>query len=166
MLLAAGRFVEQKDFTNLLRAFALLREKRLAKLMLLGEGPLRSRLEKQIQELGLGDDTCMPGFILNHLRYYKKCSAFVLSSRWEGLPGVVLEALACGCPVVSTDCPSGPAEILDHGKYGHLVPVGDSRALAEAMGKALDSLPDPAPLFQRAKQFSVDKAVSNYLSVL
>ena len=134
--------------------------------MILGEGESRSQLEKQINDLGLKDDVLLPGFVLNPLKYYKKCSVFVLSSLWEGLPSVILEALACGCPVVSTDCPSGPAEILDNRKYGHLVPVGDSRALAEAVSKALDSPPDPALLVQRAKQFSVENAISNYLSVL
>jgi glycosyltransferase involved in cell wall biosynthesis len=108
----------------------------------------------------------MSGFEINPLKFYKNCSAFVLSSRWEGLGGVVIEALACGCPVVATDCPSGPYEILEGGKYGSLVPVGDSQALAEAMEKILDSPPDPGSGVERAKFFSVENAVSKYLLVL
>jgi glycosyltransferase involved in cell wall biosynthesis len=166
VILAVGRLVEQKDFSNLLRAFALLRKKRSAKLIILGEGRLRSLLEKQIIDLGLREDVQMSGFELNPLKYYKNCSAFVLSSQWEGLGGVIIEALACGCPVVATDCPSGPDEILEGGKYGTLVPIGDSHALAEAIGKTLDSPPDPSIGIERANKFSVDSAVSNYLSVL
>jgi glycosyltransferase involved in cell wall biosynthesis len=164
VLLAVGRLVEQKDFATLLRAFALLRKNRSAKLIILGEGRLRTLLEKQVDELELRDDVQMPGFEINPLKYYKNCSAFVLSSRFEGLGGVIIEALGCGCPVVATDCPSGPAEILENGEYGLLVPVGDPYALAEAMGKALDNPPEPGLLMDRAKEFSVEKAVSNYLS--
>ncbi|MGV7220911.1 MAG: glycosyltransferase [Nitrospinales bacterium] len=164
VILAVGRFVSQKDFSNLLHAFALLRKKRVLKLMIVGDGELRSQLEKMVKELSMENDVLMPGFDINPLKYYKKCAVFVLSSKWEGLPGVLLEALACGCTVVATDCPSGPSEILDNGKYGYLVPVGDSQALADGMGKAMDSPLDPASLVHRAKDFSVENAVSNYLS--
>ena len=166
VLLAVGRLVEQKDFATLLRAFSLLRKNRSVRLIILGEGRLRSQLEKQIDDLGLKDDVRMPGFDINPLKYYKNCSAFVLSSRFEGLAGVIIEALACGCPVVATDCPSGPAEVMKNGEYGLLVPVGNSQALAEAMGEILDFPPDPAPGIQRAEEFSVKKAVSNYLSII
>jgi glycosyltransferase involved in cell wall biosynthesis len=166
VLLAVGRLVDQKNFSILLKAFALLREKREAKLIILGEGYLRPDLEKLTEELGLRNDVDMPGFDINPLKYYKICSVFVLSSRLEGLAGVVIEALACGCPIVATDCPSGPAEILENGKYGLLVPVGDPKAMAEAMSKALDMPHDPEPLIERAKEFSVEKAVSNYLSII
>ncbi|MGV7220912.1 MAG: glycosyltransferase [Nitrospinales bacterium] len=166
VFLAVGRLVEQKDFSTLLRAFAILRKNRSAKLIILGEGRLRSLLEKQLDELELRNDVQLRGFEINPLKYYKNCSAFILSSRWEGLGGVVIEALACGCPVVATDCPSGPSEILENGRYGFLVPIGDSLAMAEAMGKALDFPPDPALLIERAKHFSLGNAVSNYLSIL
>jgi glycosyltransferase involved in cell wall biosynthesis len=166
VFLAVGRLVDQKDFSTLLRAFALLRKKRPAKLIILGEGYLRESLENLVEELGLKEDVDMPGFEINPLRYYRKCSTFVMSSRYEGLPGVIIEALARGCSIVATNCPSGSAEILDNGKYGELVPVGDFHAMAEAMEKALDFPPDPASLVERAKQFNIEKAVSNYLSII
>ena len=166
VMLAVERLVKQKDFSNLLRAFALLRANRHVRLVILGEGELRSELESLVEELGIKDDVYMPGFEINPLKFYKRCSAFVLSSKFEGLGDVLIEALACGCPVVATDCPSGPSEVLEKGKYGILVPVGDSKGLAEAMGKVLDSPPDPAIGIQRGKQFSVENAVSNYLSIM
>ena len=137
VVLSVGRLNAQKDFPTLLRAFAKLRQKNNARLLILGEGEERGPLESLVSELGLGDCVSLPGFADNPFAYMRRASLYVLSSRFEGLPTVLVEALACGCPVVSTDCPSGPSEILDGGRYGPLVPVGDAPALAEAISSAL-----------------------------
>ena len=110
--------------------------------MILGEGPDRYKLEALIDELGLTNEIALPGFISNPYAFMSKASVFVLSSLYEGLPTVLIEAIAVGKAVISTDCPSGPAEILDSGKYGCLVPVSDIKALAEAILTTLDKPTD------------------------
>lgn len=142
VVLAAGRFVVEKGFDVLLRAFASVRAQRPAKLLLLGDGPLRSELEALVRQLGIGDDVDMPGFDPNPFKYMARATMFVLSSRHEGLPGVLIQAMACGTPSVSTDCPSGPSEIIaKSGEEGILVPPDDVDALARAMSSILG---DPA----------------------
>jgi len=165
VILAVGRLTEQKDFPTLIRAFALVRAQRPARLMILGEGELRPQLEALVHELGLQDDVALPGFVANPFAYMARAAVFVLSSRWEGLPGALIQAMACGTPVVSTDCPSGPREILEDGRWGRLVPVGDVNALAEAMATTLDETEHP-DVAARAKEFNVNYAVENYLKVL
>jgi glycosyltransferase involved in cell wall biosynthesis len=123
-------------------------------------------LETLARELGVAADVALPGFVANPFPYMARASAFVLSSAWEGLGNVLIEAMACGCPVVSTDCPSGPAEILDGGGYGPLVPVRDDEALAKAILSVLETPPDPERLRARAALFSVDRAADRYLEVL
>jgi glycosyltransferase involved in cell wall biosynthesis len=118
------------------------------------------------RELGIGDEVDFPGFVDNPYPWMAGASVFVLSSAWEGSPGVLIEAMACGCPVVSTDCPSGPDEILQHGTYGKLVPVGQAPALAAAILSTLNTPADATLLQQRAAEFSVDRAVDRYLEVL
>jgi glycosyltransferase involved in cell wall biosynthesis len=166
VLLAVGRFTAQKDFPTLLRAFARLRRVRPARLVILGEGRERTRLEALVRELGVAADVALPGFVINPLPYMKRAAVLVLSSVYEGLPGVLIEAMACGCPVVSTDCPSGPAEILDRGAYGKLVAVGDDTALAEAILATLEAPPDRNRLRARAALFSEDDKIDQYLQVL
>jgi glycosyltransferase involved in cell wall biosynthesis len=166
VLLAVGRLVGQKDFPTLLRAFARVRALRPARLVVLGEGKERTKLEALALELAIAADVALPGFVLNPFPYMVRASAFVLSSAWEGLPGVLIEAMACGCPVVSTDCASGPAEILDGGAYGALVPVGNDAALAEAILTTLAAPPDPDRLRARAALFSEDGKADQYLRVL
>ncbi|MBF2064065.1 MAG: glycosyltransferase [Calothrix sp. C42_A2020_038] len=166
VFVAVGRLSEQKDFQNLIKAFGLLRKQRQAKLIILGEGDLRGELEASVNALGLAEDVCLPGFVDNPYAYMYNAKAFVLSSRWEGLPTVIIEAMACGCPVVSTNCPSGPNEILDEGKYGILVPVGDEVALSHGMQNILNNPISKEILLQRAKYFSVEHSVSKYLSLL
>jgi glycosyltransferase involved in cell wall biosynthesis len=169
ILLGAGRFVAQKDFSTLVKAFARVRAVGPARLMILGRSkrPARARRLRALAEhLGVAADVALPGFAANPFAYMARASAFVLSSRWEGLPGVLIEAMACGCPVVSTDCPSGPREILAGGSYGPLVPVGDAAALAEAILRVLALPPDRARLRTRAAEFSVEQAVDRYLDVL
>lgn len=168
VLLAIGRLNEAKDFPTLIRMFARLRKQRPLRLLILGEGELRPMLEALISQHRLtGDDVRMPGFVSNPFAYLARCATFVLSSRWEGLPGVLIEALACGAPVVSTDCPSGPREILEGGRWGALVPVGDADALADAVAATLDMPRDQLPdVRQRACEFEQERSVDAYLGIL
>ena len=166
ILLAVGKLKLQKDYPTLIRAFARVRARRPARLLILGEGEERPKLERLVRELGLAQDVALPGFAENPWAWMARASVFALSSAWEGFSNVVAEALACGCPVVSTDCPSGPSEMLDDGAFGTLVPVGDDRALAEALLETLEKPRDPARLRARASAFSVDTAVDRYLDVL
>jgi glycosyltransferase involved in cell wall biosynthesis len=165
VILGAGRLVEQKDFSTLLRAFAKVRKTRQARLVILGEGEKRPILEHQARQLGIRDHVWMPGFVSNPMKYMADASVFVLSSRWEGLGNVLIEAMACGVPVVSTDCPSGPAEILEDGSYGRLVPVEDPSELAEGIEAALDGHVDPAPL-SALDRFRRDRVAEQYLDIL
>jgi glycosyltransferase involved in cell wall biosynthesis len=134
-------------------------------LIILGEGEARGELEALVRKLGLGDDVAMPGFVDNPFAWMRRSSLHVLSSAWEGFGSVLVEAMACGTPVISTDCPSGPAEILEKGLWGRLVPVGDVKALAEAIVATLDESAYP-DVGRRAQDFNVEKAVEGYLRVL
>lgn len=165
-VLAVGTLKEIKDFPTLLRAFTLVREIIDVKLLILGEGPCRNELESLIIKLGLSSVVEMAGFVSNPSPYYQHADLHVLSSLGEGLPTVIIEALAAGTPVVSTDCPSGPREILEDGRYGRLVPVGDVKALAAAMITTLQEPVDKIALQTRAQDFSVDKIAKQYLKVL
>lgn len=137
VILGVGRLTRQKNFPNLIRAFAEVRKGRVARLMILGEGEERAALEALAHKLGLGSDVTLPGFVPNPLAYMKRAALFALSSDWEGLPTVLIEALALSTPIVATDCKSGPREILADGRWGRLVPVGDPSALAIALTAAL-----------------------------
>ena len=162
IILAVGRLEEQKDHPTLIRAFARLAGLRPCRLVILGRGSKQHELEALAKDLTVADRVSFAGWTDNPFAFMAQASLFVLSSRWEGLPTVLVEALACGCPCVSTDCPSGPAEILLNGDLGPLVPVGDDAALAEAMGRVLDDPPDRRLLQQRAAYFSADRAVAAY----
>lgn len=165
VVLAAGRLTEQKGFSTLIQAFARVRQAQPARLLILGEGEQRSALEALSRQLGLDSDVRLPGFEANPYRYMARASVFVLSSRWEGLPGVLIEALACGVRLVATDCPSGPREILSDGKYGQLVPVGDVAALAQAIEAALvGKTPRPSP--ESWRPFELENVVNQYMNVL
>lgn len=137
VILAAGRLVGAKGFETLIEALAALRRRHRARLLILGEGPLRARLERRVRELGMRGEVDLPGFVANPYAYMARCAVFALSSRFEGLPGVLIQAMACGAPVVATDCHAGPAEIIRPGATGLLVPVDDAAALAQAMGSLL-----------------------------
>lgn len=165
LILAVGRLTAPKDFPTLLQAFARLRRIRAVRLLILGEGELRPQLTALVADLGLQNDVDLPGFTDNPFAVMRHASLFVLSSAWEGLPTVLIEAMACGTKVVSTDCPSGPSEILEGGRWGRLVPVGDVEALAAAMGAALDDK-NPPDVASRAAEFNVDAAVDGYLRVM
>ncbi|NJK80391.1 MAG: glycosyltransferase, partial [Chloroflexaceae bacterium] len=165
VVLGVGRLVPNKDFANLIQAVALVRQQRPLRLLILGEGDERPRLEALVQRLGLSDAVRMPGYVTNPYAYMRRADLFVLSSANEGLPGVLIEAMACGAPVVATDCATGPREILTGGQYGRLVPVGDSTALAAAIVATLDH-PQPAEQLQeRAALFSAERAVGAYLEL-
>ena len=166
VILGTGRFVPQKDFATLLRAFARVRTTRQARLVILGEGELRPALEALACELGVDADVDLPGFVQNPFAYMAHAAVFALSSAWEGLPNVIIQALAVGCPVVSTDCPSGPAEILDGGSYGRLVPVQDDAALAQAIAATLDEPPRRERLRERARCFSTRHSAQRYLAAM
>jgi glycosyltransferase involved in cell wall biosynthesis len=165
VIVAVGRLTRAKDFPTLIRAFAELRSRRPARLIILGEGEDRPGLTALVSELGVGDDVALPGFRDNALAYMAGSALFVLSSAWEGLPTVLIEALAAGTRVVATDCPSGPREILQDGRLGALVPVGDVAALAEAMIDALDRPAGPVP-FDALAPFTRDAAVDHYLRLI
>lgn len=168
VILGVGRLVPEKDFGTLLRAFALVRERRVARLVLLGDGPERRNLEGMVGELGLKDDVELAGFVHNPYNYMKRSSVFVLSSVTEGLPTVLVEALALGVPVVSTDCPSGPREILADGAYGTLVPVGDVERLARAIHRVLEleSLNTKATPSVVLRGYTLECALDAYLDIV
>ena len=147
-------------------AFARVRACKDVRLVILGEGRQHQLLNTLVAELGLQGAVDMPGFVKNPFPYMAKAAMLVLSSKYEGLPGVLIQALACGCPVVSTDCPGGAAEILDNGRYGPLVSVGDVDALARAIDGVLKHPPGKAMLTARSQMFSVDQAASTYLDLL
>jgi glycosyltransferase involved in cell wall biosynthesis len=166
VILGVGRLVPQKDFPCLLRAFRHVRSVRSAKLVILGEGRLRDELEALATTLGISQDVSMPGFSENPYAFMARASVLALSSAWEGFGNVIGEALACGCPVVSTDCPSGPAEVLKNGAYGTLVPVGNDKALADAILAVLDKPSERERLRARASEFNLDIISEAYLQLL
>jgi glycosyltransferase involved in cell wall biosynthesis len=163
VILGAGRLTTQKDFPTLIKAFAIVRKQRQCRLVILGEGELRSELESLVLKLNLNEDVLMPGFIENPFPWMRCADLFVFSSIFEGLGGVLIQAMACGTPVISTDCPSGPSEILEDGKWGRLVPVGDSVALAAAIVLTLDE-PQHPDVRQRAAFFSDKRSADDYLA--
>ena len=166
VILAVGKLKPAKDFPTLLRAFARVRKVINARLIILGEGEQRAKLLNQANELDISDYVYLPGFVKNPFSYMAKATVFVLSSAWEGLPTVLIEALACGCPVVSTDCPSGPAEILEDGRFGTLVPVGDDAILAEGIIDCIKNPPDKNILMARGQEFSLEHAADKYLALV
>ncbi|MGC8785101.1 MAG: glycosyltransferase [Armatimonadota bacterium] len=161
VILGVGRLTKPKDFPTLMRAFALVRQRRPARLMILGEGEERPHLEALAKDLGIAQDVSLPGFVQNPYPYMKKAAVFVLSSRWEGLPTVLVEALALGVPVVSTDCPSGTVEILDNGRLGILTEVGNHKSLAQAIESSLSS-PGISRTAQDYERFTLEYALDRY----
>ncbi|WP_218080018.1 glycosyltransferase [Anthocerotibacter panamensis] len=166
VILGVGRLVRQKDFPTLIRSFAQIRPQVPARLVILGEGEERANLEFLVRQLGLTDAVDLPGFVENPYAYMAQASVFALSSTHEGFGNVVAEALGAGTAVVSTDCPSGPAEILGWGRYGTLTPVGDARALAQGIVRTLQKPPGSEGLRQRARAFSLMAIVEQYCEVL
>ena len=165
VVLGVGRLQRQKDFSALIDAFALVREKVRCRLVILGEGPLRTELEAKVEGLRLTRVVDLPGFVENPFPYFRRARVFVLSSRYEGMPNVLLQAMACGTPVVATDCPSGPRECLENGRYGALVPVGDIEALAGAISRALHAPRRPDAAAAILEKHDAVRAAKRYLDV-
>ena len=165
VVLGVGRLSEQKGFDVLLRAFADVRARERCRLVILGDGPLREGLVDLAVELGVREDVDLPGFAANPFAHMARCGVFVLSSRWEGLPNVLIQALASGAQVVATDCPSGPSEVLDDGRYGRLVPVDDVAAMAAAIAEALHA-PKPPPPPTWSDRYAVAHVARAYLDEL
>jgi glycosyltransferase involved in cell wall biosynthesis len=166
LIISVGRLTLQKDYQVLLKAFSIIRNKFKLHLVILGEGEDRLNLSKLAKELGIYNDIWMPGFVDNPYRYVSRSNLFVLSSRYEGFGNVIVEALACGTPVVSTDCESGPGEILDNGRYGKLVAVGDFVGMADAIIETLKNPLSKEFLIARANQFDLNSAVKEYLEAI
>ena len=163
-LLGAGRLVPAKDFDTLLRAFAKVNAARPSRLIILGEGPERAALEAQALRLGVADRVWLPGFVENPFAHMRQASAFVLSSRLEGLPNVLIQAMACQTPVVATRCPSGPEEILENGRLGVLVEMGDAEAMAHAVLKILDGMATAQGVSD--DRYDVDVVTDQYEAVI
>jgi glycosyltransferase involved in cell wall biosynthesis len=164
MILAVGRLAPEKEFLSLVRAFArLLRP--TAQLIILGEGPDRSKLEAEVTRLELQGRVSLPGYVSEPWRYFEQAKCLVLTSRYESFGNVIVEALAYGLPVISTNC-AGPQEILDNGQFGTLVPVGDVNAIAAAIENALENPGDPLPRQERAAQFATQEIAKQYETLL
>ena len=166
VIVAMGRLTRQKGFDVLIKAFAILSHTRPCRLIILGEGKDRRALFHLAEELGVLNQVNMPGFIENPYPFLKKAALFVLSSRWEGSPNVLTEALALGIPVVAADCPSGPREILENGRFGPLVPVEDAAALAKAMDRVLSNPMESHLLKSAACRYTVEQSSQAYIHVL
>ncbi len=165
ILLSVGRLTSQKDFPTLINAFAKVHQERTVRLIMLGEGEDREKLERLIRDLGLEDAVDMPGFVDNPFKYMANASVYVLSSIAEGLPNALIQAMALGRPVVATDCPSGPREILEGGRYGELIKMQDSDAMAKAILKTLNE--PPAAMTQDwVKRYAAEEVISQYLALL
>lgn len=168
VIIAAGRLSKQKNFALLVDAFQRVRQQRPARLIILGEGrkAARGALQRQAERLGVGCDVRLHGFEANPMRYFSRSALFVLSSRWEGASNVVLEAMACGCPVVATGCPTGVREQLDDGRIGPVVPVADASALAHAIAARLDAPRNSEGLKRQAARFDQRQMLAEYVRLV
>ena len=164
-ILGCGRLNIQKDFQLLIKAFSKICSQKKLNLVILGEGEELENLMKLTNELGIAEKVFFEGFVKNPYSYFKNCEVFVLSSKWEGLPTVLIEAMACNCKVISTDCPGGSAYILEDGKWGELTHVGDVDDLSNAMLKTLSNTSSIETNI-RAKDFSKQKTMKKYISLI
>lgn len=163
VILFVGRIEQQKDLETWLHAFKRVYDRNpRVRGIIAGQGSQRYDVQELADQLDIADVVSVPGYVENPYGYMRRASLFLLSSRYEGLPTVLIEALACGCPVVATDCPSGPREILADGAYGHLVPVGDVTGLADAAEEALDDPTPPSKLRERANEFAPETVLDDY----
>lgn len=166
VFLGAGRLSGQKDFVTLVEAFAQVRSRIPCRLIILGEGEQRPLIEARALQLNVRDDVDLPGYVSDPLPWMAAADAFVLSSRYEGLGNVLVEAMAVGTTLVSTDCPSGPSEILEGGRLGRLSPVGHPRRLAEGMLQAVEHPIDPNVLRAGAARFESNAIARRYLNLM
>ncbi|MCU7891791.1 MAG: glycosyltransferase [Candidatus Thiodiazotropha sp. (ex Ustalcina ferruginea)] len=166
VILSVGELCRRKDFTTLIRAFAQLSNNYDCRLLILGEGRARQRLEQEVRQHKLDHRVSLPGFVENPYPYMKHAGLFVLSSLWEGMPVVLIEALAAGTPVAATNCPSGPAELLAGLPDGLLAEPGDVSGLAEAMARQLDNPLPAAELSASVEAYTVENSVASYLAAM
>jgi glycosyltransferase involved in cell wall biosynthesis len=166
VVVSAGTLTKRKGFADLIQAFALVRRERQARLIILGDGYLKSDLMTLVGRLDLNDSVDLPGNVTNPLKYFSRSAVFVLSSYAEGLPNVLVEAMMCGCTPVSTDCPTGPREVLQDGKYGYLVPMRDPGAMAAAIEQALDNPIPKALLAEAVEPFEENRVIDRHFEVL
>jgi len=166
VLVAAGRLAPWKGFADLIRAMKELSRKRPARLIILGDGPQRAELQALIDDLGLANAVRLEGYVENPLKFFTHADVFVLSSHVEGLPNVLVEAMMCGCTPVSTDCPTGPREVLQDGKYGYLVPVGNAVAMASGIEQALDKPISRSLLAEAVRPFEEGAVIARHFEVL
>ena len=166
VILSIGELCGRKDFETLIRAFARLRRTTPARLIILGRGKRHERLLALARRLGVAESVDLPGFDVNPYRFIAHADLFALSSRWEGMPVVLIEALALGRQIVSTDCPSGPRELLADGRLGRLVPVGDDRQFARAMQQALGEQPPLEAMQHAASAYTVEASTDAYLAAM
>lgn len=166
LIVGVGRLVRIKQFSVLLQAFEKVRQDIDARLVLIGRGPRREALMKQAYELGVQSHVEFLGFVSNPFKYMKRADLLAHTSRYEGFGLVVVEALACGTPVVATECPGGPSDILADGEYGELVDVGDAHGLADAIVCTLQYPPDSSRLVERAQHYRLDKVADRYIEVI
>jgi glycosyltransferase involved in cell wall biosynthesis len=166
VLIAAGRLAPWKGFADLISAVALVKKERNIRLLILGDGPLRSELQAQIDKSALSDSIQLIGYVDNPLKYFTRADIFVLSSHVEGLPNVLVEAMMCGCTPVATDCPTGPKEVLDGGRFGYLVTPRDPRALADGILKAIQTPISSELLHEALRPFQEDTVISRHFELL
>ena len=165
VIISVGRLVKEKDYKTLIHAFSKVNQEIASRLIILGDGPERKNLQAVIHHHGLENSIDMPGFVDNPFSWMAKSDIFVMTSLYEGLPTVLIEALACGIPAISTDCISGPSEILECGKYGDLVTIGSIVELANALINNLNKSHDSTILKERANIFSTENATTEYLDL-
>lgn len=166
VVVSIGRLAPQKDHATLLDGIAILRQRREIRVAILGEGRLELPLKRQAAKLGIEDSVLFAGFQQNPYSWLKHAAVLAHTARWEGFGNVIVEALACGTAVVAADCPGGPREILDSGRFGRLFPVGNAAALAEALDDTLNSTPDATDLRRRADLYSVAAVLPAYEAIL
>ena len=166
LIVCVGRLSREKDQRTLLRAMTLMPPERPWRLAIVGDGPERAALEAFARSHGLADRTVFVGYVADPFAWMMRARVVVLPSIYEGLPCVIMEALACGTPVVCTDCPHGPREILEGGRYGTLIPVGDAAAMAAAIVAALDRVPDRPFLMRRGLEYTAERAAARFLHIV
>lgn len=166
LIIGAGRLAPWKGFANLIEAVAVVSKRRLVRLLILGDGPLKADLQKLVEKLGLQDCIQLFGYVNNPLKYFSHANVFALSSLVEGMPNVLVEAMMCGCTPVATDCPTGPRELLEGGKYGYLVPVGEPDALAAGIEQGLDRPIPPATLAEAVAPFEESSVINRHFELL
>ena len=166
VIVAAGQLEEWKRFSDLIEAVSLVAARRPVRLVIFGEGSLRADLERLIATRGLTNVVTLPGNVANPLRFFARSDVFALTSRVEGLPNVLVEAMMCGCTPVATDCPTGPREVLAGGKYGYLVEVGNPASIAAGLERALDHPIDKALLDEAVRPFEVKAVLKRHFEIL